>query len=117
VSFELTARERRSVMRRIWWARGLIVLLLACLVFGWGMGGPIIPRVIGTILNLLWTAGMVMYIRRQQRQLNMVVGRDFAVTCPVLGLWNGGEFTENQTLQALVSSSRFYGIANPRAHP
>ena len=76
VSFELTARERRSLMRRIWWARGLIVLLLACLVFGWGMGGPITPRVIGTILNLLWTAGMLMYIRRKQRQLNMVVDRD-----------------------------------------
>ena len=76
VSFELTARERRSLMRRIWWARGLIVLLLACLVFGWGMGGPITPRAIGTILNLLWIAGMVMYIRRKQRQLNMVVDRD-----------------------------------------
>ena len=70
VSFELTVRERRSVMRRIWWARGFIVLLLVSLVFGWMMGGPIFPRVIGTILNLLWTAGMVMYIRRQQQRLN-----------------------------------------------
>jgi hypothetical protein len=76
VSFEVTARERRILMRRTWWPRGLNVLLLACLVFGWGMGGPIIPRGIGTILNLLWTAGMVMYIRRQQQRLNMIVGRD-----------------------------------------
>jgi hypothetical protein len=40
------------------------------------MGGPIFPQVIGTILNLLWTAGMVLYIRRQQQRLNMIVGRD-----------------------------------------
>ena len=63
-------------MRRIWWARGFIVLLLASLIFGWMMGGPIFPRVIGTIFNLLWTAGMIMYIRRQQQRLNMVVGQD-----------------------------------------
>jgi hypothetical protein len=63
-------------MRRIWWARGFIVLLLACLAFGWMMRGPIFPRVIGTILNLLWAAGMVMYIRRQQQRLKMIVGRD-----------------------------------------
>lgn len=75
VTFELTPRERRSVMRRICWARSFIVLLFACLIFGWMMGGPILPRVIGTVINLLWTAGMVMYIRRLQQQLSMSVGR------------------------------------------
>ncbi len=67
-------------MRRIWFARCFIVLLLivlllialllACLIFGWATSGPVFPRVVGTIIDLVWNDGMFLKIRQQQRLVN-----------------------------------------------
>jgi hypothetical protein len=66
-----TARERRAIVRRIWLARAFMSLLMICLVYGWTRmrGGPLFPRIAGTLFNLLWTAGMIRYIRQQQQRL------------------------------------------------
>jgi hypothetical protein len=68
---QLTARERRAIARRICLARAFMSLLVVCLVFAWTRmrGGPMFPRIIGTLFNLLWTAGLILYIRRQHRRL------------------------------------------------
>ena len=67
----LTARERRAIAWRIWLARAFVSLLVVCLVFAWTRmsSGPIFPRIVGTLFNLLWTAGMILYIRRQEQRL------------------------------------------------
>jgi hypothetical protein len=70
---ELTARKRRGVARRIWLARGFIALLVFCLAFGWMRGGPVFPRIVGSVFSFLWASGMAMYIRQQQRQLNTII--------------------------------------------
>jgi hypothetical protein len=69
---ESTARERRRLVKRIWWTRVFIALMLSCLVFGWTRLSetPVFTRTVCAFFSLLWTVGSVIYLRYQNSALD-----------------------------------------------